>query len=375
MIRKSWALRYNRLFMGALYDGPVAFVDVETTGATPGAARVIEIGMVAASAGQLEYEWSTLVDPGVRIPPSIQQFTGITEELIRAAPSFAQIAGQLAERMPEAPGVYRFFGADDVLLYVGKAKCIRERVFSHWQAALCNSRAQRLVLETRRVDWIETAGELGALLAEAQQVRELRPLYNRRLRGGGGLYTWVVADDGAAPLLAPLDQLPLSFERSDPFGLYRSERAARAALVALARDHDLCLKALGLEPTRGSCFAFQLGRCAGACVGAEPLARHALRLKLAFAPQRLAPWPYRGPVAIREEGATEGRCEVHVIDGWRHVATLAAGEDPDLPAKVPPFDPDVYQILRRHMRLTAGRGILPLPATWRVGAGRALSDE
>lgn len=264
------------------------------------------------------------------------------------------------------PGVYRFFGEGGLPLYVGKARNIRDRVFSHWHAALRDAREQRLAAQTRHVDWLETAGELGALLLEARLVRELRPLHNRRLRGSAGVWTWVVADDGAAPQLAPLDQLPLSFEHSDPFGLYRSEKAARRALVALAREHRLCLKTLGLESSAGSCFAYQLGRCAGACVGAEPLLRHLARLKLAFAPERLKPWPYAGAIAIREANVAHERVELHVIDAWRHLATLQ-GEGAErsfdemrsaqaLERRPRPstgravFDLEVYRILLRHLR-------------------------
>jgi DNA polymerase III subunit epsilon len=476
--------------MGRLYDGPVAFVDVETTGASPATGRVIEIGLVAAAAGKLEFEWSTLVDPGVRVPPAIQQFTGITEEMLRGAPSFARIAGEvserlqgrlfvahnarfdhgflsselrrsgrslgariactvklsrrlqpgerahnldalieryalgcerrhralpdaralwqlwrvlaerhsadtleqtlaevmatrsvpehlpreLAEQLPARPGVYRFFGEGDLLLYVGKARNIRERVFAHWHAAVGNARAQQLGAQTRRVDWIETAGELGALLLEARLVRTLRPTYNRQLRGSAGVWTWLIADDGAAPLLAPLDALPLSFAHSEPFGLYRSERAARAALVSLAREHRLCLKMLGLESSSGSCFAYQLDRCAGACMGAEPLLLHNARLKLAFVAQRLEPWPFRGAIGIRERRVAEERLdtELHVIDGWRHVATLRdEGDGARLPAAAAaPFDLDVYRILRRHLRQSTGRDVIALPAHWQAdGAG------
>jgi DNA polymerase-3 subunit epsilon len=455
--------------MSTLYGGPLAFVDLETTGCEPRSARIIEIGLVAAEAGALQYEWSTLVNPGRSIPPSVQHFTGITDEMVRAAPFFEDVAAELAERLrerlfiahnarfdygflrqefrrlgrtftsrvactvklsrrlqpaerehnldaliarhglscarrhralpdaqaiwqfwsvlpqrrspaeieevlrellaervvpahlepqladdlPEGSGVYRFLGENDALLYVGKAKEIRARVFSHWSAGMRDERAQQLTQLTRRVDWIETAGELGALLLEARLIREQQPLYNRRLRQLAQVLTWVVADDGATPELALLGELPLSFEHSDAFGLYRSEEAARKALTGLAREHRLCLKVLGLEAARGSCFAYQLGRCAGACVGAEPLARHALRVKLALLPHRLKPWPYPGAVGIRESTEADPRAgvQIHVIDQWRHLATLREGDayEPCRRASSV-FDLDVYRILSRYLR-------------------------
>jgi DNA polymerase III subunit epsilon len=469
--------------MSGLLDSPLAFVDLETTGGRAGLHRVIEVGVVAARAGRLESEWSTLVNPGVAIPPGIQHFTGITDEMVRSAPFFEDIAGELlarlegrlfvahnarfdygflraefrrlgqrfssrvactvrlsrrldpeerfhnldvlidrhrldcparhraladaqaiwqlwarlraqrpapeleavlaeitalpslpahlppdlADDLPEVPGVYRFYGEGDALLYVGKANDIRRRVLSHWQAAARTGKARQMAELTRRVEWTQTAGELGAELLEARLVRELQPLFNRRLRGAREVLTWVVGDDGAAPVLAPVGGVQLGFAAADTFGLFRSAAAARKALTELAREHRLCLKVLGLEDSAGSCFAHQLGRCAGACVGSEPLARHGLRVKLALAATRLKNWPFRGAVALRERGA-DGLEHVHVVDEWRHLATLEApGEPLPPPGRRVPLDVDVYHILARHLapqRLVTRRlEVVPLPAT------------
>jgi DNA polymerase-3 subunit epsilon len=82
----------------SLLEAPVAFVDIETTGGSPAYSRVIEIGVVAAQGGALEYEWSTLVNPGMPIPYGIQHFTGITDEMVEGAPIFEDIAADLARR-------------------------------------------------------------------------------------------------------------------------------------------------------------------------------------------------------------------------------------------------------------------------------------
>src|SRR5690606_6381412 len=65
----------------------------------------------------------------------------------------AHLPSTLADELPEAPGVYRFYGEADTLLYVGKAKNIRARVLSHWQNAVRDRRAQRLAEATRCIDW------------------------------------------------------------------------------------------------------------------------------------------------------------------------------------------------------------------------------
>ena len=83
----------------SLFEGPVAFVDVETSGGTIRDHHIIELAVVAATGGALDFEWSTLIDPGWSIPPGVQRCTGITDEMVRRAPSFAQIADELLERL------------------------------------------------------------------------------------------------------------------------------------------------------------------------------------------------------------------------------------------------------------------------------------
>ncbi|MFO0510144.1 MAG: exonuclease domain-containing protein [Gammaproteobacteria bacterium] len=464
----------------AAFDEPIACVDVETTGGHPAWHRITEIAIVGVRAGEVEWEWSQLVNPGGRIPPSIQQLTGISDEMVADAPPFAAIADEVEARLagrrfvahnarfdygfvrtelrrlgrpfsaplactvrlsrdlypeqprhnldaiiarhglecasrhralpdaqvlaqlwgalrrewpaealdaaldrvgrrpslpshlspdlvddlPEACGVYRFIGEGDALLYVGKALNLRERVLSHFMSAGRDAKSQRLSAQVRRIEWTETAGELGALLLEARVVRESKPVYNRRLRGGGELFTWRVDDDGSAPQLTPLEgPLPAG----DVFGLYRSARQARTALTTLAREQKLCLRVLGLEQGgEGSCFGHQVGRCAGACVGAEPRLKHNLRLKLALAPHKLRSWPYKGAVALEETSAM-GLRQWHVLDGWQYLGSVQPDEvDPaeatrgGLATPQAGFDPDVYRILARHLTRTR-KGLRPWP--------------
>ena len=83
----------------------LAFVDVETTGSSPTRERVTEIGLVRVDfdgdATRVD-EWSTLVNPGRPIPPEIEWLTGITNEMVRAAPPFADVAQELIDRLEGA---------------------------------------------------------------------------------------------------------------------------------------------------------------------------------------------------------------------------------------------------------------------------------
>ncbi|HQY48072.1 MAG TPA: 3'-5' exonuclease, partial [Usitatibacteraceae bacterium] len=77
----------------------VAFVDLETTGTSATGDRVTEVAIVRVVDGELVEEWSTLVDPECSIPPDIQVLTGITNEMVRGAPTFAEIRHEVLERL------------------------------------------------------------------------------------------------------------------------------------------------------------------------------------------------------------------------------------------------------------------------------------
>lgn len=424
--------------------GRIACVDLETTGGHAARDRVMEAGIVLLEDGKVAGEWSTLVNPGVRIPYAIQQFTGITEAMVADAPPFAAVADEIAARiegrlfvahnarfdygflrgefrrlgrpfrapvlctvrlsraltpeerghnldavmarhgiacearhralgdarvlaeflaiarrrwpaarlapivarltdvsrlppqldpgladeLPEGPGVYLFYGQGDALLFVGRAKSLASRVPAHFGEARSKQDAE-LARLVRRVEWLETAGEFGALLTEARLRKARRPLLNRRPRDAGGLWAIVLREDGGMPLAA-IRELDALDDPGASYGLFRRAGDATRALEGLLREHELCARWLGLEPGEGSCIGLQLGRCRGVCVGREPPALHAVRARLALAGLKRREWPFPGPIGIRERD-WRGVEETHVFDRWCH-----ADE---------PFDLDVYRIL------------------------------
>jgi len=261
-----------------------------------------------------------------------------------------QLPPDLADDLPEGPGVYRFFGQEDVLLYVGKSVSLRTRVLAHFAAEHSDSKEQKLARQVCRVDWLETAGELGALLREAEWIKQQQPLHNRRLKKNSETVTLrVPAAADAAPSVVSLDGIEPD-ALADCFGLFRSRKDACKALTDIARAQKLCLKLLGLEQSAGSCFAHQVGKCRGACVGKEPAVLHGMRLKLALSSLRLKPWPFPGRIALRERGGA-GQSEWHVCETWGYLGTAHDDEElAELAAapRAPVFDADVYRILVRH---------------------------
>ncbi|MBU2873791.1 exonuclease domain-containing protein [Marinobacter salexigens] len=253
------------------------------------------------------------------------------------------------KNLPKGPGVYRFYGENDVLLYVGKSTNIAQRVASHFSGDHNTSKGVRISESLRRVECTETAGELGALLLELRQIKTLNPLFNRRSRAAKNLVSIELAPNESGYFQAGLVREIEPHRLASYYGLFRSKRDAERALSGVAAKNELCNQLLGLEPAHdGPCFQRALGRCKGACEGIEDVARYNLRVQIAFHELRLRTWPWKGPVAIVERRADWVQPDILVIYNWMHVATLHDEQelqDLSLRGQSVTFDLDSYKLL------------------------------
>jgi DNA polymerase-3 subunit epsilon len=126
--------------------GPIACVDLETTGGHAARDRVIEAGIVLLEDGAVVEEYSTLVNPGVRIPYAIQEFTGISEAMVADAPPFAEVAGAIASRLDG-----RLFVAHNARFDYGFLRSEFRRLDRRFRApVLCTVRLSRALTPAER---------------------------------------------------------------------------------------------------------------------------------------------------------------------------------------------------------------------------------
>ncbi len=244
--------------------------------------------------------------------------------------------------LPALPGVYVFHSDSEVMpLYVGKSVNIRSRVMSHLRTV----EEARMLRQARRITWHETAGEIGALLLEAQMIKQLQPLHNKRLRRNRQLCSIQVV--GGMPAVVSAKEI--DFARTpDLFGLFSSRRAAQQSLLNIGDSESLCYSLLGLERLSHGrpCFRFHLGRCSGACCGKESPQDHQLRLMDALQQMRVFCWPYSGPIGLVEE--REQQRQIHVVDNWYYLGSVETLEQASGLSRVShSFDSDGYKILSR----------------------------
>ncbi|HEX3949481.1 MAG TPA: exonuclease domain-containing protein [Steroidobacteraceae bacterium] len=288
-----------------------------------------------------------------------EAFSAAAAHAVLAVPKLpAQLPPGLDDELPEAPGVYRFYGEDGTLLYIGRSNSLRAKILSQLSSPRPGSREAILATSVRRVDWVRTAGELGALLLESDWIKAQQPLYNRHPQSREQCATLRIPDASGRVRIQAIDTLEPE-DLAQSFGVFHTAKDARKALAEIARARQLCLKVLGLEESEGSCFALQVGKCRGACTGKEPLVLHSMRLQLALSALKIKSWPFPGRIALRER-ATGGFApdgtrggEFHVLDRWMYLGSARCEEELaalSVRQTYPGFDGDVYKLLLRYFR-------------------------
>jgi excinuclease Cho len=253
--------------------------------------------------------------------------------------------------LPRTSGVYIFKGEGTLPNYIGKSVDIRSRVLAHLRA----EDEAEMIARSRRVDYIETAGEIGALLLEARLIKQQNPLFNIRLRRLRKLCTIRLSEKSGGVTPEFVSDVDLALGRNgELYGLFSSVHAAQIKLRELADQHRLCLGLLGLEKiSQRGCFGLQVRTCLGACVGKEDRRVHDQRLFTALLDLKVHAWPFQGPINLVEQ--RDDWVQKHRIQDWRYLGTWCS-RNGQLTTHAPlEFDLDTYKILVKPIMLGTAR--------------------
>ena len=445
-----------------MFDYPVVFVDIETTGGSYRNSRVLEVAAIRYENGEVTREFSTLINPETHIPSAITRLTGITESDVTDAPLFGDIADELRDVMEGAvfiahnvrfdysflkaefalagvvftpkllctvrlsrklyayekghslaklierhdipvldrhralddarsiayftqlafdqhgsdlfaqavehqlksqslpphldhdeiasianvPGVYIFKDENHQPLYVGKSISLKKRILSHFQDL--SSKEVKISQAVYHVETIPTGSELAALVLESKLIKDLMPIFNRRLRRVSSYAILTRQDEGDyASIAIKQGNIDTQTDLKTVYGLYESRMKAKKRLDEVTRTFQLCPKLMGLENTKSACFSYSLGRCKGACIGKESADLYNRRFEVALENMRIQTWPFESAISlpINQEG------ERVVINNW-----MIEGYHDENGERVieydtePNFDVDEYKIIRRFIR-------------------------
>ncbi|MBR8409556.1 exonuclease domain-containing protein [Burkholderia cenocepacia] len=359
-------------------EQPLVFVDLETTGGSLADHRITEIGVVEI--GPLGVStWTSLVNPGQAIPPFIQQLTGISDAMVRDAPTFASLAPALFERLDG-----KLFVAHNASFDRGFLRAEFERAGMAFNPdVLCTVRLSRALFPRESRHGLDALIERHGLVPAARhraladadllwqfwrQLHDIVPLERlreqiarttRHFRLGGDLTeAWL----DTAP--AGCGAYALFGERDEALYVGRSVRV-RQRLRALLTGERRSSKEMRLAQQVRRVEWRETGNELGAMLAeAQWIARLRPSYNRRPAADAVraggAPWPFEGAVAFEASGE---RRLFHVIDGWCY---LGSAESLDAAARLVAdatdgtFEPFTHRLLQTH--LARGLQVIPLVA-------------
>ncbi|MGL4541723.1 MAG: excinuclease ABC subunit UvrC, partial [Polymorphobacter sp.] len=174
--------------------------------------------------------------------------------------------------LPARPGVYRMLSAGGDVLYVGKAKALKNRVGNYTQVTRLPRRLQRMVAQTRSMTIVTTGSEPEALLLEAQLIKRFRPPYNVLLRDDKSFPFIFLREDHDWPRISKHRGARVG--KGLFYGPFASAGAVNTTLNALQKVFLLrsCSDSYFANRSR-PCLLYQIRRCSAPCVGRiEPAA-------------------------------------------------------------------------------------------------------
>ena len=181
-------------------------------------------------------------------------------------PTGVEVVRKYLKQAPNQPGVYRMLGPRGDVLYVGKARSLRNRITSYSRLQGNSPRIQRMILATATMMLVTTETEMEALLLEANLIKQLKPRYNVLLRDDKSFPHILITGDHDFPQIAK--HRGARKQKGRYFGPFASAGAVNRTLNQLQKAFLLrtCTDSVFEARTR-PCLLHQIKRCAAPCTG------------------------------------------------------------------------------------------------------------
>jgi excinuclease ABC subunit C len=184
--------------------------------------------------------------------------------------------------LPESPGVYQYYDADGVIIYVGKAKNLKKRVTSYFTKTHDNGKTRVLVRKIEDIKHIVVETERDALLLENNLIKKYKPRYNVLLKDDKS-YPWICIKKERFPRVFPTRRVIK--DGSEYYGPYTSMKTVKTLLDLIKGLYSLRTCNYKLDPEKIAegkfkvCLEYHLGNCKGACEGLESQASYHENIK------------------------------------------------------------------------------------------------
>lgn len=182
-----------------------------------------------------------------------------------------------APSLPKLPGVYLFKNANHEVIYIGKAKCLNDRVGSYFARQEGDWKVKELIAAYDSIEHIVTTSESEALVLEAQLIQEYQPKFNTLLKGGNPFLYLMITPDTPGQL--PAFKIVRSKKsKGYYFGPFMDKKSAKNVYAYIIRTFALKLCNKQIE---NGCLDYHLGLCAGMCRSDFNKEEYLLRMDLA----------------------------------------------------------------------------------------------
>jgi len=222
----------------------------------------------------------------------------------RDVPASIRSMQELAACLPATPGVYRILDRRKIVLYVGKAKSLRERVSTYFRASAVHTRKiAEMVRRARAIEFEETGSELAALLLESRLIKGLQPKYNTMEKRYRRLAFLRLDTSDPFPRLALSQQIEA--DGAEYFGPFAGRQSVEVLLEILGRLFGLRECEADIRPNASAvpCLYGQMGRCLAPCNAVSDLQGYAAEV------ERLRAFLSGGATGLA--GALRERMEAH----------------------------------------------------------------
>jgi excinuclease ABC subunit C len=174
--------------------------------------------------------------------------------------------------IPEQPGVYQYFDATGVIIYIGKAKNLKKRVSSYFNKTQDNAKTRILVRKIEEIKYIVVASDIDALLLENSLIKKYQPKYNIQLKDDK-TYPWICIKKEPFPRVFSTRRVIK--DGSSYFGPYPNVKVVSTLLELIKELFQLRSCALDLSPNKVNahrykvCLEYHIGNCQAPCVGKQ----------------------------------------------------------------------------------------------------------
>lgn len=206
----------------------------------------------------------------------------IVQEAIKAEPKY-QVGieiNTMLEEVPAITGIYYLHDAYGKVIYLGKSRNIRNRVFQHSS----NPKVKKIQNQVAAVTYEATGNELIAALKENAELEQNKPSLNKRSRHSvftHALYSFTDANGYINLKIEPVDN------KKSAIATFSNQQSSRHFLFKAIETYKLCPKLMGMDATKTSCFKYHNQACDGACIQKESPESYNLKVEALLAKNTL----------------------------------------------------------------------------------------